>query len=1081
MMFLNSNAAAQLGTVFVNGLIVQHRTYGYGKVIETTGTGARVQFCGSGQAVTFGFRAFQNKDLQHARLLVETPVRGPRGLCVVNAVPDPHTAADSVFIYGVEYEEGLTDKVSELELTPLVTIDRTTPVGQLCSFAPHSLSKLIAREKFVDSLALLANQASGLRALLASRIELHPHQAFVAGTIVLDPQRRYILADEVGLGKTIEAGVVIHDRLMQRPESRILILTPGTLSRQWLCELHTSFGGQDFRLLDLHPPEVTRAANWPRVICSTGLALQSLATWIDSQPWDMVVIDEAHHLLSSPSLYSLATALSTRVHDLLLLSALPARSREHEFLQLLRLLEPRRYQDGLPTTDRFAELYASQATIGRRLIRLANDVRDYRLGEAATADVIDMIDNLLAVPVLSEDADLREAAARAHADPSVAAEIGNGIGADVLDRYRINRRILRNRRAKLVDQQLLTVVRRVVHVHPFVPTQLEVEVHDACQALLEGAQGNRCPPGILRPLARSIYGALAAPDLLLALLRNLQQAQPRNLTEKAVEFINLAGGASYESWTLTEDVICTGARRYLDLDTLDVTIDRTRRWADSAPMATRLQSLLELLDEKRGKREKIIVFAGLKGFADATADALEARYGEREVARFTHTLDDAEKEDNVRAFRQDKARWLLVCDETGGEGRNFQFVAAIVHLDLPWAVSTIEQRIGRLDRIGRTDDVISHVICNGASIEAAWCDCLQEGFAVFIHSISGVEFGLRQQQDRALDAAVAGIDALAGLIPSISADAAQERASDDTNALLDDASGRGLSASSFGHHATPDIDHHVEDGFLEFFRAVASKGSARRGNDARTPQGLWCLRPDEIRNITIVGLERDDGGLLAEHLGTFDRAIARNRRDVEFFCFGNRLFDAVTAIAMTRPVGRSFAVTIAGTGRGPAAFFEIQAFATPDLSGIAQDAGLLNRARLVIDRRRVSMLLNVATLEPVSDAEGLRNLANVRAGRHPAKDLAPAQIAEFATSLGIDWGTQVKEAVSLALRRARSRFDVRLCTDVANELKLISDQRRRIVKTDGAECEEIGRLDALTQSLERWDVHLDTVGLISLS
>jgi ATP-dependent helicase HepA len=1065
----------------VNGLIVQHRTYGYGKVVTTTDTGARVQFCGSGQAVTFGFMAFQNKDLQHARLLVETPVRGPRGLCVINSVPDPGTPADSVFVYGVEYEEGLTDQVSEIDLTPLVTLDSATPVGQLCSFAPHSYFKHSAREKFLDSLTLLTHQAGGLRALLASRIELHPHQAFVAGTIMLDPQRRYILADEVGLGKTIEAGVVIHDRLMQRPDSRVLILAPGTLSRQWLCELHTSFGGQDFRLLDLHPPEVIRATNWPRVICSTGLALQTLSSWIDAQPWDLVVVDEAHHLLSSPSLYSMVTALSRRVRDLLLLSALPARSREEEFLKLLRLLEPQRYQEGVPLTERFAELYASQAMISRRLVRLANDVRDYGSGEAAAADVIDMIDNLLSVPILSEDPDLRVAAAKAHGEPSVAAQIGNEIGIDVLDRFRINRKILRNRRSKLVDQHLLTAVRRVAHIHPYIPTQLEVEAHDVCQRLLESAAGNGCPPGILRPLARSFYAALADPNSLIALLLSYRKAQSHALTDKAIEFINLGGGASYDSWALTEDVIGAGARRYLDLDMVDIALDTIRRWAKSAPAPSRFQALVELLDKKRTSRQKIIVFAGLRGFADTTADALEARYGASEVVRFTHTLDDAQKEDNVRTFRQDKARWLLICDETGGEGRNFQFVAELVHLDLPWAVSAIEQRIGRLDRLGRTEDVVSHVICNAASIEAAWCSCLQDGFGVLTQSISGVEFGLRELQDGALDAAVTGIDSLVALIPAIAAATAQERASDDTNALVDEASGRGLSAFSFGRTATSDVDREVEAGFLEFFRVLASKRSARPVPDTRTPAGLWSFRPDEIRNVSITGLTKDEGGLLAEHLGTFDRAIARTRRDVEFFCFGNRLFDSVAAIANSRPIGRSFAISISRITRDPVAFLEIQAFASPDLSAIAAHTGLMNRAQLVIDRRRVSISLNLATLEPVLDPSGLQVLAEVRAGRQLCQDLAPAQIAEVATSLGIEWTQYVKQAVATALRLARVRFEVRLSVDLSSELKLISDQRNRAAKVDGPECDEITRLNALQQSLEYWDVHLDTVGLVCLN
>jgi ATP-dependent helicase HepA len=1065
----------------VNGLIVQHRTYGYGKVTELTSAGAKIRFCSSGQIVSFGSKAFENRDLKHARLLVETPMRGPRGLCVIASVPAPTTPNTELFEYGVQYEDGLFDRISELELTPLVTVDSVTPVGQLASFLPQPVTKLIGREKFVDALTSLASRVGGLRALLASRIELHPHQAYVAGTVILDPQRRYILADEVGLGKTIEAGVVIHDRLMQKPESRILILAPGALTRQWLCELHTSFGGQDFRLLDLHPIEVVRSGKWPRVICSTGVALQSLASWIEANTWDMVVVDEAHHLLGSDSLYSLVTKLSERVRDLLLLSALPARSREQEFLKLLRLLEPLRYRTGLPAADRFSELYAAQSIISRRISRLANDVRDFQLGEAAATDVVEMIDNLLSLPVLSEDEDLKKIAAKAHDDPETAAVIGTTICSEVIDRYRINRRILRNRRAKLIEDNLLTQVRRRAQIHEYVPSQLEVEAQNACAGVLHAVQRNDCPVGVLRPLTRSIFCALASPSHLLEFLRNLKQAKPRSLSDKALEFINLAGGVSYESWTLTEDVICAGARSYVEADVLDVAIATVRQWVASTAISTRIQELFDVLDESRTADSKIIVFAGLKGFADTTADALEKKYGTKEVVRFTHSLDDAQKEENVRTFRAEKQKWLLVCDESGGEGRNFQFAAAVLHLDLPWAVSAIEQRVGRLDRIGRSGDVVSHVICSAASIESAWCSCLKDGFGVFTQSISGVEFGLRQLQDRAIDAAVEGIDALASLIPFIASDTAQERALDDANALLDDASGRGLSSFSFGRGAVPHDDKRLEEGFVEFFRLLASRGSARSISDARSTTGLWNFRPDEMRNLTVTGLDRGEGGLLPEHLGTFDRNIARGRRDVEFFCFGNRLFDAIAEVAMSRPIGRSFAVSVAGSGLSPAILFEIQAFAEPDVTEIGQFAGLVNRARLVVDRRRTSILLHVSNLEPATETKLQQVVMEIRMGRLTVTDIAPGQIAHLATSAGVDWGTQVKAAIRAALPIAKSRFEPRLSTAISSEIKIIADQRRRCLNGEGEDVEEVARLDALRQSLERWETRLDTIGLFVIN
>ncbi len=91
----------------------------------------------------------------------------------------------------------------------------------------------------------------GLGALLSSRIALLPHRAYVAGVVLLDRQQRYLLADEVGLGKTVEAGIVIHDLLARQPDARVLILCPGALVQQWLCELYAKFSRRIFRLPEL--------------------------------------------------------------------------------------------------------------------------------------------------------------------------------------------------------------------------------------------------------------------------------------------------------------------------------------------------------------------------------------------------------------------------------------------------------------------------------------------------------------------------------------------------------------------------------------------------------------------------------------------------------------------------------------------------------------------------------------------------------------------------------------------------------------------------------------------------------------
>jgi ATP-dependent helicase HepA len=232
-------------------LILEHRTYGYGKVIAVNDRSVTVQFCDSKQRANFGGEALRRGDLTHARLNVDDRVSAPRGEASITSVPKPGRS-DEIFDYEIRYDDGLTARVSEVDLRPISLASKESATARLASYKPYAGNKVRAREQFLDALTKLTSQVGGLRALLASRVDLYPHQAYVAGCAIRDWSRRYIFADEVGLGKTIEAGVVIHDLLLQNPEARILILTPGALSRQWLCEMYSGFGGQGFRLLDFY-------------------------------------------------------------------------------------------------------------------------------------------------------------------------------------------------------------------------------------------------------------------------------------------------------------------------------------------------------------------------------------------------------------------------------------------------------------------------------------------------------------------------------------------------------------------------------------------------------------------------------------------------------------------------------------------------------------------------------------------------------------------------------------------------------------------------------------------------------------
>jgi ATP-dependent helicase HepA len=1063
----------------VQGMIVVHRVYGYGKIVAATRRGVRVQFCETDQEANFTSEVFARGDLKHARLNIDDRAVGPHGACVIVLPPRPGSPITSIFSYGIQYENGLTETVSEVDLTPVSLVRHETPLGRLSSYRPHVSWKVTARERLMTALSALDSQVGGLRALLASRIDLHPHQAFVAGCVILDRRRRYILADEVGLGKTIEAGVIIHDLLLQKPSARILILTPGALCRQWLCEMHSSFGGQGLRLLDLYEPSDIRLTRWPRVICSTSLALRGLGEKLTAAKWDLVVVDEAHHLIGSESLYTLVQQVAVKSRDLLLLSAIPASRREDEFLKLLALLEPDRYEPGRPARERFRELYQAQPLLGRRLNRLSREIRDARGGEASSDDLIELVENLLDVPVVRDDGVLRSMLKEARNSPIRVTEVAEAIRADVVDRYRVNRRILRNRRRRLIETNQLLAVRRVVEVHDFGPTQIELEAHHAVEALVRSVREKGCPTAILRPFARlaahSLCHAPVAYELLLALKNTVGRALPA----KATEFINLSPGTGYDDWELVEDLICTGAKPYAESTAVTRALDKVAVWCRVPNVPTRLETLRKVVEGYSARGSKVIVFAGFPGLAQNVIEFLAEQFGRGSVTSFTYNLPDEAKEENVRRFRQDDRTVILVADETGGEGRNFQFVTAIIHFDLPWIVSPIEQRIGRLDRLGREADVISHVLMNRGGLESGLYTCLKEGFGVFDASISGLEFALRDQQDKVIDAAVEdGIDGLVALAPILAKEAEDERATDEGEALLDEASFDSVRANRFRRTPNPGIDNIVEEGFVEYFRSIARRGSARSIAEERIHSRLWVFHPDEVRDEPLANV--DDAQ--RERKGTFHRDVARARRDLEFFNFGDPIFDSVVATALDRATGRTFALR--GTARGLSPFIgvEIQVLAQPNLRLLGERYGLANRATMVFGMRRIPVAFSIGETIAIEDRALREAIEGLRSGTMPAADISAADLARLVAEAQVDWAAYLRSASDTALRVARGIFETQYGGVLADELATIREQQRVAERDSPGEAEEeIRDLECLARAVQEWVASIDTLGFIAIN
>jgi len=510
----------------------------------------------------------------------------------------------------------------------------------------------------------LERRADALGALFASRVYVKPHQVSVAHHVLSAPQPRFVLADEVGLGKTIEAGLVLSALLHAGLVKRTLVVAPSHLTVQWLAELFHKFNLL-FTLMDPERAAEARkseAEESPSVWGQHALVVTSLE-WLSRAKdeareaaevgWDLVIIDEAHHL-RGPRAYEVAQSLAASTWGLLLLTATPLQLDPGEYHALLRLVDP------APA--------ATEEELRARLARqgdLAAEVRALLAGDAAAAKRI--------ARLFPEDQELSRLS-------------GDDLLAHLADSYGLSSRLLRNRRAV------------VGGFTPRVLTKVEVS-----------------PDARERELEREVRAAAAASGLsgavLASLLRRLGSSPPA-----------LAAGLQ--------------ASQDRALSAL------AKRAAAVPPEAdSKLRAFRELLEGPLAG-QKILVFAEARETIEYLRTQLARTEGRKpgiEALAYLGDLSPADRDKLVARFRDPDGPRVLLSTELGGEGRNFQHCNVLVNYDLAWSPSAIEQRIGRIDRIGQAREVRIYAFRPEGSLAARVLDLLDAAVGVFREPVGGLD------------------------------------------------------------------------------------------------------------------------------------------------------------------------------------------------------------------------------------------------------------------------------------------------------------------------------------------------------
>ncbi|HET8807256.1 MAG TPA: RNA polymerase-associated protein RapA, partial [Methylophaga sp.] len=246
---------------------------------------------------------------------------------------------------------------------------------------------------------------SPLYGLMGARAQLLPHQFYIAAEVGQRHAPRVLLADEVGLGKTIEAGLILHQQLLTGRASRALIIVPESLLHQWLVEMLRRFN-LNFTIIDVErfvalqeDPEINPFESSQLILMS----LQSLQADIDMQQavkaadWDILIVDEAHHLHWQPEAvspqYQLIDELAQQIASVLLLTATPQQLGLAGHFARLRLLDPQRYHD-LAAFEQEQQQYARISDLLSRLM-VTNDAEDFAADKSLKSDLADKLEATL--------------------------------------------------------------------------------------------------------------------------------------------------------------------------------------------------------------------------------------------------------------------------------------------------------------------------------------------------------------------------------------------------------------------------------------------------------------------------------------------------------------------------------------------------------------------------------------------------------------------------------------------------------------------------------------------------------------
>ena len=564
-----------------------------------------------------------------------------------------------------------------------------------------------------------------------SRTQLLPHQILLTYDVVNLQRRRLLVADEVGLGKTIEAGMIVRELMARSEVRRVLVICPAGLTKNWRDELSDCFR-LHFEILGLDFNDSQPAA-WERhdqVIASIDMLKIStrMERFVAGPIWDMIIIDEAHHLtrrktggkLSTTQNYKLVDALRTRTRDLLFLSATPHQGNSFQFWSLIRLLDDQLFAGPEAMLDHRGLLNRVMVRRTKREVTDALGNPTFMRRQVQSQIFTLGMRERQFYDTLTEY--LKTGYETAGLGQSKTTSAQRAIGFVMTTFQKIMSSSPRAIKQALRRRLLVLLARR----------SMELEDRQA-----RGKAGAELASRLLslteemRSLAIEIErippspGQRAEADAVIARVKQrIARRSPEEVTEWSLDADEDVSGVIFSDVELPDE-----AQKVREL--LRIVPDGTDRKFDTLIRA------IEAI--RRGSpQEKFLIFTQYRETMEFLVEELGKLYGGQKIAAL-HGGPLDEKIAAMERFWEREGAQFLISTTAGGEGINLQVCHLLFNYDLPWNPMAVEQRIGRVHRYGQQDTVQVYNLIAEDTVEQRIYELLEEKLLEIAKTIGKVD------------------------------------------------------------------------------------------------------------------------------------------------------------------------------------------------------------------------------------------------------------------------------------------------------------------------------------------------------